>query len=134
MAIISQVPIIKGIKYKKVFILLIILCFSDIDSISPSDCLSYPKDAGSWNHDEQPFVEGKRHSAEKFSSKLNDNYLKYNDNRGNQQEWTITGKVFEGALAGTHSPDVEQVPELHQHERGEEEREFVVIQNANVGH
>ena len=81
--------------------------------------------------DYQPVGEQQRRHVEELPAKFNDQYLTDEDYRGYQQETAAALEMERRATCG-ECAGVEHVPELEEHEDGEEERQLVG-RHARVG-
>lgn len=75
--------------------------------------------------EQEPVGEAERGNAEHAAAEADDDDLPHKDERGYQQETAGGGNVGEGGMVGGEGAGVEHVPQLQQHEDGEEEALFV---------
>lgn len=86
--------------------------------------LAEPEDDAGGGDDDEPVGQAQGRDAEHAASERHYKYLPYGHDGQNQQKLAAMGKM-QGRTAGGIGAGVEEVPELHEHEDGEEEAQLI---------
>lgn len=110
------------------------------ESFSDSSHFSKEEDGGGHEEEPQPVGEAERSDTEHVAKNVDDENLADEDDAGNAQETVAivdgeicrcaqaVDKVKYQAAVGLEVAGIEEVPELHEYEKAEEEAQFVLAQ------
>ncbi len=87
--------------------------------------LANPKDNGGGGYDNDPVGEAKWNDAEEAAAEGDDKYLSEKDQDSGEEEASAVFEMQSGAPCGKRAC-IEHIPELEEHEGGEEELQLIV--------